>query len=63
MLIRFLGKIYKNEPTSLLIFRRSVIVISMGLLIAILVGLCIEFHDELPSVNTRFTTSDYLPLP
>ncbi|KAF0526236.1 hypothetical protein F8M41_014135 [Gigaspora margarita] len=63
MLIRFLGKIYKNEPTSLLIFRRSVIVISIGFLIAILVVLCIEFHDELPSVNTRFTSSDYLPLP
>ncbi|CAG8482885.1 16823_t:CDS:2 [Gigaspora rosea] len=63
MLIKFLGKIYKNEPTSLLIFRRFVIVISIGLLIAILIGLCIEFHNELPSVNTRFTSSDYFPLP
>ncbi|KAF0526237.1 hypothetical protein F8M41_014136 [Gigaspora margarita] len=63
MRFKFLGKIYRNEPTSLLIFRRSVIVISIGFLIAILVVLCIEFHDELPSVNTRFTSSDYLPLP
>ncbi|CAG8662706.1 10933_t:CDS:2 [Cetraspora pellucida] len=62
-MLNLLGKIYKNEPKSLLIFRLLVIVTSIGLFIAILVVLSIEMHNENPNISTAFATTNRLPLP
>ncbi|CAG8533587.1 17861_t:CDS:10 [Cetraspora pellucida] len=62
-MLNLLGKIYKNEPKSLLIFRLLVIVASIGLFIAILIVLSIEMHNENPNISTAFATPNRLPLP
>ncbi|CAG8751603.1 24178_t:CDS:10, partial [Dentiscutata erythropus] len=52
-----------NEPKSIIILRRCVIIIFVGLLIAVFIVLCIGVHDELPSVNVTYKVVDSLPIP
>ncbi|CAG8797246.1 749_t:CDS:2, partial [Gigaspora rosea] len=51
------------EPKSVKIFRFSVILISIGILISIIAVLSIEMLNEIPRIKTAFNTADALPLP
>ncbi|CAG8494412.1 33547_t:CDS:2 [Gigaspora margarita] len=62
-MITDLFRLTYSEPTSVKIFRRSIIVLCVGLSIAIFIVLCIQIHDELPTVNTIYRTAKNLPTP
>ncbi|CAG8494784.1 9518_t:CDS:2, partial [Scutellospora calospora] len=62
MLFDLFRKTQINKPKSVRNFRRSVIIISIGLLIAIIKILSIEVHNELPSINTTYSTANNLPI-
>ncbi|CAG8494390.1 33546_t:CDS:2 [Gigaspora margarita] len=62
-MITDLFRLTYSEPTSVKIFRRSVIVLCVGLSIAIFIVLCIQIHDELPTVNIIYRTAKNLPTP
>ncbi|CAG8574195.1 8578_t:CDS:2 [Scutellospora calospora] len=62
-MITDLFKIRHDEPKSVKILRRTVIIIATGLSITAFAVLCIEVRDELPSVNIRYKTSNSLPTP
>ncbi len=63
MLYDLFGNVRKNEPKSILIFRRSVIVILIALTTVAFVILCIGVHYELPSIKTTWNEVKSLPLP
>src|SRR5437763_793908 len=56
-------KLRQKEPTRIFIFRCFVIIVSLILLIAIFVILCIEIRDELPSIKTTPRKVNSLPAP
>ncbi|CAG8671409.1 941_t:CDS:2 [Gigaspora rosea] len=62
-MITDLFRLSYSEPKSVKIFRRLIIVISVGISIAIFIILCIGIHDELPSINVFYRASNKLPTP
>ncbi|RIB30782.1 hypothetical protein C2G38_1296938 [Gigaspora rosea] len=62
-MITDLFRIRHNEPKSIIILRRFVIIIIVGLLIAAFVVLCIGVHDELPTVNVTYKAANSQPIP
>ncbi len=63
MLYDLIGNLRKNEPKSILIFRRSAIVILITLTIVAFVTLCIGIRDEIPSIKTTWSEAKSLPVP
>jgi len=53
----------KNEPKSILIFRRFVIVILIALIIVAFVILCKGVYDEIPSIKMTWNEAKSLPVP
>ncbi|KAF0501057.1 hypothetical protein F8M41_020170 [Gigaspora margarita] len=62
-MITDLFRLTYSEPTSVKIFRRSVIVLCVGLSIAVFIVLCIQIYNELPTVNIIYRTARNLPTP
>ncbi|CAG8695259.1 10285_t:CDS:2 [Cetraspora pellucida] len=52
-----------EEPKSIKILRRCVIIISLGLFIAIFVILCLGVRDELPIINRSYKATNSMPIP
>jgi len=63
MLCDLFENVRKNEPKSILIFRRSVVVILIALTIVAFVILCKGVQDEIPSINTTLNVAKSLPVP
>ena len=63
MLSDLFRRLRQSESTRVLVARRIIIIMSLSLLIAILVILCMEVYYEVPSLKTTPEKVDSLSVP